>query len=166
MSDVPTCGCCSPPPPPTAEGVCPTCRNSGRPVQPATLRALLQPHLREQVWEEPYRFCGSTACQVVYFLPGTGQVFLREELTVRVGMKETIAPRPICYCFGHTVESLREEWLRTGTTGAVQEIQAAVKAGSCRCEVSNPHGGCCLGDVLKALKEIQDPACLPRSPGA
>jgi hypothetical protein len=73
---------------------------------------------------------------------------------VRVGVKVTDPPRPICYCFGHTVESLREEVATTGLSKAVGALQAAVKAGTCRCDVMNPSGRCCLGDVVKALKVI------------
>ena len=147
--------CCSTP---TASGderaICPTCGEHGKPVEPETLRALLQPNLQSQVRDESYRFCKSTTCPVVYFLPGTSQTFVREDLTVRVGVKEASAPRPLCYCFGHSEESLHEEWIRTGKSTAVVAIQAAVKAGTCRCEVMNPQGNCCLGDVVKALKAV------------
>jgi hypothetical protein len=134
--------------------VCPTCGNQGKPVAPETLRALLQPSLQSHVQDAAYRFCASSTCPVVYFLPGTSQTFIREQLTVRVGVKETSAPRPLCYCFGHSEESLREEWLRKGKSTAVAAIQAAVKAGTCRCQVTNPQGNCCLGDVVQALQAI------------
>ena len=153
--------CCRPVAHPTLEGACPSCGNPGKPVQPVTLRALLQSHLQEQVRDESYRFCGSPACAVVYYLPGSSQIFAREALTVRVGVKETSAPHPLCYCFGHSEESLRETWLSTGKLTAVAAIQAAMKAGACRCEVTNPQGSCCLGDVLRAGQEIQASAFQP-----
>jgi hypothetical protein len=100
---------------------------------------------------------------VVYFHLGFAQTFLRKDLIVRVGIKETQAPRPLCYCFGHTEESLREAWISTGTIAAVTAIKTAVKAGTCHCETTNPQGGCCLGEVLKALKGIE--AANPRLAG-
>lgn len=154
MSDTHAC-CCTPAADPEGKAVCPTCGNHGKPVAPETLRALLQPSLQSQVQDATYRFCASSTCPVVYFLPGTAQTFVREQLTVRVGVKETSAPRPLCYCFGHSEESLREECLRTGKSTAVAAIQAAIKAGTCRCEITNPQGNCCLGDVLKVLKAVQ-----------
>jgi len=154
MSDNHIC-CCPPPASHNEEAVCPTCGNHGNPVGPETLRALLQPSLQSYVQDATYRFCASSMCPVVYFLPGTAQTFVREQLTVRVGVKETSAPRPMCYCFEYSAESLHEEWLRTGKSTAVAAIQAAVKAGTCRCQVTNPQGNCCLGDVVQALKAVQ-----------
>ena len=154
MSDNHAC-CCPPPASHNEEAVCPACGHPGKPVAPETIRALLQPDLQAQVQDATYRFCASSTCLVVYFLPGTSQVFVRDQLTVRVGVKETSAPRPLCYCFGHSAESLREEWLRTGKSTAVAAIQAAVRAGICRCQVTNPQGNCCLGDVVQALQAIQ-----------
>ena len=61
----------------------------------------------------------------------------------------------LCYCFGHSVESLRTEWATTGRLDSVEAIRTAVKEGRCRCDQLNPSGTCCLGDVLKAAKKIQ-----------
>ena len=144
--------------PPTAsqgeEGRCPVCKGLGTPVGTVTLRAQLQPCLVDHVKDASYRFCGSTDCQVVYFLPGSVQTFVRVDLTIRVGIKETHAPHPICYCFGHTQESLREAWVSTGKDEAVAAIHIAVKAGTCRCETTNPQGRCCLGELQKFMKAM------------
>ncbi len=64
-------------------------------------------------------------------------------------------PHALCYCFGHSEESLRAEWQATGRLDSVEAIRAAVKEGRCQCEVMNPSGACCLGDVLKVAKAIQ-----------
>lgn len=63
-------------------------------------------------------------------------------------------PRTICYCFGHTDRSIREEIERTGRSTVSARIAAKVKAGECSCETLNPKGSCCLGDVNKAVKEV------------
>ena len=34
----------------------------------------------------------------------------------------------------------------------LDSIKAEVKAGTCHCEVTNPGGGCCLGEITKELK--------------
>lgn len=146
--------CCTPVAKPKAAASCPACGTEGKPVGPVTLRSLLQPHLRPQVRDEGYRFCASPGCALVYYSADGAQTFSRADLTVRVGVKETGAPRPLCYCFGHSAESIREEWVQTGKSTAMASIKAEMKAGTCRCELTNPSGSCCLGDVIKEVKAM------------
>lgn len=153
--------CCALPAKPKAAAACPACGIEGRPVKPLTLRSLLQPHLRPQVQEETYRFCASPDCALVYYRADGPQTFTRDDLTVRVGLKERSAPRPLCYCFGHSAESIQEEWARTGKTTVADAIKAELKAGGCHCEVTNPSGGCCLGDVIKEVKVLTSTAPAP-----
>ena len=61
----------------------------------------------------------------------------------------------LCYCFGHSLESLRAEWEATGRLDSVEAIRSAVREGRCRCETLNPSGACCLGDVLGAAQAIR-----------
>ena len=63
-------------------------------------------------------------------------------------------PIPICYCFGHTVASAREEIARTGHSTVVARITAEIHAGHCACEIKNPAGSCCLGDVSRVVKTL------------
>lgn len=87
--------------------------------------------------------------------------FTTGDMSVRVGLKERADPIPICYCFGHTVASAREEVARTGRSTVVASITAEIKAGRCACEIKNPAGSCCLGEVSKVIKEImKEPAAL------
>jgi hypothetical protein len=44
---------------------------------------------------------------IVYF--DNGQTFPKSQLNVAVGVKETQGERPLCYCFGHSVATLKEE---------------------------------------------------------
>ena len=67
----------------------------------------------------------------------------------------------LCYCFGHSLESLRAEWEATGRLDSVEAIRTAVKEGRCRCDQLNPSGACCLGDVVKAGQVIRG-ATVPR----
>ena len=137
---------------------CPGCGQAGRSVQARTLEALLAPPLGENLGEAPdagpWSFCANPACAVVYF-DGTGHAFRKDQVRVRVGLKETEAPRPICYCFGHDEAGLQAEWAVTGRLDSVEALRIAVKEGRCRCEVTNPSGACCLGDVLKAAQAIR-----------
>lgn len=132
---------------------CPCCGAAGQPVKPVTLRALLKPESAAQVREEgSYFFCGAAACDVVYFAPGS-QVFLRANLKVRVGSKESAAPRPLCYCFGHTMESITAELERTDRSTAASDIRRRMQEEGCSCETKNPAGRCCLGTVEQFVRE-------------
>jgi len=146
--------CCTPLVKPKTAASCPACCVEGKPVKPVTLRSLLQPHLRPQVRDEVYRFCASPGCALVYYSADGAQTFARADLTVRVGVKELHEPRPLCYCFNHSAESIRDEWTVTGKSTVLESIKAEVKAGTCHCEVTNPGGGCCLGDITKEVKAL------------
>ena len=47
------------------------------------------------------------------------------------------------------------ELRESGETNVVERITAEVKAGNCACEVRNPGGKCCLGEVERAVNEMQ-----------
>ena len=153
MTKAPPCFC-TPKSTPGAEVACPSCRCPGQAVAALTVKAMLRAEHAGEARDVAYYFCRTPSCPIVYYAPGWPQTFNCEDLTVRVGIKVTGPPHTICYCFGHTIESLREDVARTGRSEAVGVIQAAIEAGTCRCEVMNPSGRCCLGDVNKALKEI------------
>ncbi len=41
----------------------------------------------------------------------------------------------------------------TGKSTVAERITTEVKAGHCACEVKNPSGKCCLGDVTRAAND-------------
>lgn len=130
------------------------------------MESLLKPEALERLQEDAaYFFDSSPDCEVVYFSNGRGSYFTREDLRVPVGIKETEAPITLCYCFGHTVESARAEIQTTGRSTVAANITKEIQAGNCACEVKNPSGRCCLGDVSKALKMLfaESDALLQRS---
>ena len=133
---------------------CPKCGQTGRSVARETMRYLLKPELLDRMEESNYRFCSNPDCRVVYFAESADSLFTRNELQVRVGLKEREDPIPICYCFGYTVASARDEIIRTGRSTVVASITAEIKAGRCACETTNPSGSCCLGDVSKVIKVL------------
>lgn len=122
----------------------------GRKVPRETVEALLTDDARRRLASGGSFVCLARDCAVVYF--GPAGIFEKGDIRTRVGFKETSAPRPVCYCFGHTLESIEEEILRTGRSTVAERIQAEVKAGRCSCEVKNPEGTCCLGNVARAVK--------------
>ncbi|MBI3291363.1 MAG: copper chaperone Copz family protein, partial [Elusimicrobia bacterium] len=134
---------------------CPACGALGKPVARITLGALLKPERRSQIppHHEEFCFCRTPSCDVVYFLPGQ-PLFHQGDLAVAVGLKEPANPTaPVCYCFGWTPQRIRTEIEVAGQSTAIEQIKAQVKAGNCYCEMTNPQGSCCLGNVAQAVKK-------------
>ena len=146
--------CCKTPAEPTKTGnrfLCPQCVREGQPVDRTTIEALLKPESLSQVNGSQYAFCETPSCQVVYYA-ADGTQLKKEQVLVRVGLKETEDPVPVCYCFGVTERVIHEEIQRTGWSSASARIRAEVKEGNCRCEMENPSGRCCLGEVIRTEK--------------
>lgn len=129
---------------------CPSCDRRGKKVKPITLGSLLTPDAAVKISETQYRFCDTHDCQVVYF-GEDGSTFSKNDLTVRVGVKEHDAPRQVCYCFDHTIEEIDAEVQQTGKSTVIDDIKDRMKTG-CWCEIKSPLGGCCLGTVGKYVK--------------
>src|SRR5581483_3379784 len=71
-------------------------------------------------------------------------------------LKEQEDPIPLCYCFGYTRENVRSDIEEHGATEIPERIKAEVQGGFCACEVKNPSGDCCLGNVVKAIQEVRN----------
>ncbi len=133
---------------------CPECGELGKTVQRITLGALLKPEKRSGIpKQKEFCFCRSAPCAVVYFVPDR-VLFRKDDLSVPVGLKEPQNPTaPVCYCFGWTPEKIQAEIRNTGKSTVIDQIKAQVQAGNCYCEITNPQGSCCLGNVSQAVKQ-------------
>jgi hypothetical protein len=103
-----------------------------------------------------WRFCDSQDCDVVYFSEEGDTSFTKSQLKMAVGVKESFGERPLCYCFGHSVASIKEEIGAKGHSDALDDIRAKMKDPGCRCETENPSGSCCLGNVTKGINIAQE----------
>ena len=74
---------------------------------------------------------------------------------MRVGIKETTEPMPLCYCFEYSREDIRRDIDVSGSTLILERIKAEVQEGFCACEVKNPSGACCLGDITRTIQELK-----------
>jgi hypothetical protein len=135
--------------------ICSCCREKGKRVRASTVRALVRADLRDQVREGDYVLCLNPACAQVYTGPEGARPFMKSDLAVRVGYKEREGPYLVCYCFGHTVEEIEAQLRESGKTTVPERIKAEIRAGRCACEVKNPQGTCCLGNVNRAIQEAQ-----------
>ncbi len=157
---------------------CPACGKKAKRVGTVTLRALVKDEFARQFGDNGpaccqrhrieassdreagcspitvdtgWRFCDSPDCDVVYISEEAGTTFTKSQLSVPVGVKETAGDRPLCYCFGHSVASIKEELRAKGRSNALDDIRAKMKDPGCRCETENPSGACCLGSVAKGI---------------
>lgn len=135
--------------------LCPECSTSGEPVDLITVKALLKSSALRRLESERYRFCPAPDCDVVYFDSSTRSRFHKADLLVRVGQKESDDPIPVCYCFDFTLADLRRDVLSHGDSRIPAVIAEEIRAGHCACEVKNPAGSCCLGEVREAVKRIR-----------
>jgi hypothetical protein len=155
--------------------LCPACGKKGKRVNPVTLRALLRDEYREAVPDEEghrceseasgcepvtgdtgWRFCDSPECDIVYFAEQGDTKFTKSGLRVPVGVKETTGERPLCYCFGHSIASIKDELRTQRRSHVLEDIRAKMKDPGCRCETENPSGSCCLGSVAKGIQIAQE----------
>lgn len=145
-------------------GMCPECEVKGKPVSPFTISMFLKdPKLYlhpDRLPEDKYFLCESRSCHIVYFNSQDDIAFRRHELRVKVWQKENDSEVPVCYCFNNSVKSIQGELKQNGTTDVLARISAEVKAGNCRCEVTNPQGSCCLGNVTNAVKMAKETLAL------
>ncbi len=144
--------CCSVRVPPSPMS-CPECGSRSKQVDPLTVKSLVR-HLPFQMATAQYYFCEAPDCDVVYF-PSNPQAptFRQGDLLVRVGLKEKHDPIPVCYCFGVSRQEIWDDVRENSKSSLAERIKAEVKAGNCACEVKNPSGKCCLGDVIRAAQE-------------
>lgn len=146
--------------------LCPSCGVKGTSVDSVTLKALLTPEgLRRGIPPAP-RYCANVDCPTVYFDNKVLVTFDEHEVVVPVHAKHPESDHvPVCYCFGHTPSSIREELLRRGKSTVTATVTAEVKAGHCACEVRNPKGSCCLGDVSRAERRLASELAVPATWG-
>jgi hypothetical protein len=121
-------------------------------VGPVVGVAPVRPHLREAV-DGAWQYCANEQCEVVFHLDE--QTVTVDAVRTRVGSKAVNKDSPVCFCFAHTAEDLRDDLeAHDGVSAIKSSIKAAVAAGLCACEHLNPSGQCCLAEVHRTLKTM------------
>lgn len=137
-------------PPPVM--ICPVSGARSKQVNILTVKSLVR-HLSFSAPRTQYYFCEDPTCDVVYFpWNPKAPTFRKSDLWVRVGAKEKSDPIAVCYCFGVTRKDIEEEIRRNGKSTFAERITAEVQRGNCACEVKNPSGKCCLGNVTRVAQ--------------
>jgi len=134
---------------------CPNCGEKGKPVQGQTVKSLLSVTLR-QVRNIEYLLCRTRTCPVVYFSFDGEQTFTIAQLRERVYQKEPDADDVfVCYCFRYTVGEIRAA-IPHARAAILDDINAGIQAAQCACDLRNPQGSCCLGNVRGLIKGLED----------
>lgn len=133
---------------------CPNCREDGTFVEIVTVKSLVKEEFQSKIRSDNnYKFCKSPSCKLVYFSEDPANYFLTEELKKKVTQKDGSLDVEVCYCFGHTRQTILTEIQKTGGSSALQDIKTKMKDPGCFCERINPQGACCLGNVSAWIKE-------------
>lgn len=148
-------GCCCPEPSSAKDRSCPRCGRAGTVVETQAVKACLTEEALARLPHAAFRFCAEPSCPVVYFADG-GTTFAGPDVRVPVWHKLPTGERTICYCFGENEGAIRAELLRDGRSDAVERVRAHIKARRCACDIRNPRGACCLGDLLAAVARASE----------
>lgn len=159
--------CCCPEPHPKSDAVirCPASGSAGKAVDRLTVKALLTEAALQRMPQGDLRFCPDAGCDVVYF-DADGFRFSTTDVRVAVWQKLPFGARQVCYCFGESEASIRTEIELNGASAAVARIREHIAVGRCACEVRNPRGACCLGDVIAATDRVQASITIEAGPEA
>lgn len=136
------------------QSACCQCRSKGAPVSFLTAKSLLTEMALARLTPAQLYFCQDPSCSVVYFTID-GQVYTTTDIRVAVWQKEPTGRRRICYCFDENEESMMRERVQRGRCAAVERVRDHIAADRCACEVRNPRGTCCLGDLIKAVARLE-----------
>ena len=148
------CATCELSTPPTSV-LCSTCGQKGKPIDILTLKALLAVPLTVLSAVE-YAFCRTPDCPTVYYSLDGQQQFGEDALRERVHQKHQTADDVfVCYCFRHSPGSIRAELLATGNSSTIATVTAGIQAGQCACDIRNPQGSCCLGNVRATVQRTE-----------
>jgi hypothetical protein len=140
---------------PKAKVACPTNQQIGKPVDLLALKALLALPLT-QLPSAEYYFCQAADCPTVYYSADGIFTFDEADLRERVFQKHPNDDDVlVCYCFRHSIGSIRKELEETSTSTVITAITAGIQAGQCACDIRNPQGSCCLGNVRAVVQRLK-----------
>ena len=142
--------CCSVPTEETSTLRCPASGSEGKAVDWTTVAALAAGTVPPK---QEFRLCRDAACEVVYY-GSAGAVLTPSDLSVRPGFKDG-SDGLVCYCFLHRKGDIIRQLEATGKTDIFDSIKQEVEAGNCVCEVRNPSGKCCLGEVRDTIRDLR-----------
>jgi hypothetical protein len=132
---------------------CPTNNQTGKRVGTITLKALLALPLTA-ITSSEYLFCRDPQCPTVYYSSDGRQLFAEAELRESVYQKHPDENEVfVCYCFRHTLGEIRSATHTPAPRSVLDAIHDGIQADQCACDIRNPQGSCCLGNVRHLMKK-------------
>jgi len=133
---------------------CPSCKNKAKNVQLITIKSMMKPSVLGSInAKENHYFCSTNDCHVVYF-DTSHKEYLLSDIKVAVHQKDDSLSTPVCYCFDWTKEKIKQYVENEIAPKPLEHIRANIKENRCGCEINNPQGSCCLGNVTKYIKSL------------
>lgn len=142
--------CCSVPAVESHGAPCPASGFEGNPVDWTTVAALTAGPVPPR---QDFRLCRDAECDIVYY-GSAGAVFTTVDLNVQPGFKSG-SDGLVCYCFLDRKKDIARQLSESGQTTVFDSIKGEVQAGNCACEVRNPSGQCCLGEVQETIRSLE-----------
>lgn len=133
---------------------CPFCGDEGTIVKNITPKSILKDNIVGLISDEKsYRYCKNKNCDISYF--AEDQNFHVADMKVKATHKDNGLDVHVCYCFNYTRDMILKDIMNNGKSNALKEIKDKMKDPGCFCEISNPQGSCCLGNVSAWIREIE-----------
>jgi len=144
--------CCSVKNNEVLNNVCFVCKSKSKSVSYKTILMILTFEQLKRSKESKYFYCSNPNCNVVYFSNELELVYNKNDVRLKIGIKETKKSKLICYCFDITEKQIKDELKLIGKSTIPNFITEKIKHKLCACNIKNPSGKCCLGDVKNIIK--------------
>jgi len=131
----------------SAKNICTICGKISKKVEYKTVLMILKYEQIITAKDGEYFYCINPNCNVVYFSNKLGLVYYKKDVRLRIGIKEKKEPKLVCYCFNITEKQITDEIKLTGKSTIPNFITEKIQNKLCACNIKNPSGKCCLGDV-------------------
>ena len=128
---------------------CPRCGQHGRQITLVTVQAQVAISLRA-LTARFYQFCATPGCEVVYYAAGAPPI-LCDQVRELIFQKDPNADVLVCYCF-RVSRGQFQQGSGAERSAILADIVAGTRQGQCACELRNPQGSCCLGNVRRLLR--------------
>lgn len=126
---------------------CTECGQQGRSVSALTVVSNSSATEESAEWF----ICRSFGCDVVYF--SINRAITLDAVDSTPFVKSDDPDRLVCFCFQHSASSILAD------PSIRERIREKCGAGEDDCERKNPQGRCCLGDIGRLLKSVEDEGC-------
>ena len=135
---------------------CPESGTESEKIQRRTIEHMVRPELVDKILDSQYYYCADADCAIVYFSSDGISKFTTEDIRVAVFAKDPGKDVNVCYCFDWTRGRIEEEIRETGVSTAARDVAEKMRAKFCECDIKNPKGTCCIGNISAYVREAKN----------